>query len=205
MKGFRQRVVRTSSSYIARDGFLLHPRCSTPHTPTKSRLTGHFQHEQLSRAKDSNKSSKKKDSISGTASPSQASGPSGTDSRSPATSAQGTPTSSTTNVSDVRSRASAGSDTGSAGTLHPNSMHHAAQNLPNAPPGHAFMPQPPAGLQASAGGPGTPSRPGTHLNPSVVISPSAPVSLLCPSPVAIGRIRATASASLDDLFGCPLD
>lgn len=128
------------------------------------------QHEQLSRTKDKDKSSKKKDSTSGTASPSsQGTTLGGSDSRSPNNSNVGTPTSSSTNVSDVRSRAPP-AETGSLQT------NHAPQGLPNPPPaGHRFMPQPPNALQQSGiDGPGTPGRPG-HLAPTVVISPSAPV------------------------------
>jgi serine/threonine-protein phosphatase 2A regulatory subunit B' len=129
------------------------------------------QHEQLSRTKDKDKSSKKKDPTSGTASPSsQSTTLVGSDSRSPNNSNVGTPTSSSTNVSDVRSRA----PPAETGSLQAN---HAPQGLSNATPtAHRFMPQPPNPIQQSGiDGLGTPGRPG-HLAPTVVISPSAPVS-----------------------------
>lgn len=128
-----------------------------------------MQHDQLSRAKDSNKSSKKKDGTPGNASPiSQSSGLGGGDSRSPNSSNVATPTSSSTNVNDLRSRPP-GSESGVTGPHHPNSMHHGPQGLGAAGIGQHFMPQP--ALQGM-GGPGTPGRQG--LAPSVVISPSGP-------------------------------
>ncbi|KAK2766546.1 hypothetical protein FQN52_008167 [Onygenales sp. PD_12] len=132
-------------------------------------------HEQLSRAKDSNKSSKKKDSSSGTSSPSQnavsnASAP-GT---SPANSNHGTPTSSTTTVNDVKGKPGMQGDSGA-----PAGAIHNAQPQTNAPQGsQQFMPQAQnaGGLsgQMPANGPGTPIRQQQPLAPSVIISPSAP-------------------------------
>ncbi|KAK5159673.1 Serine/threonine-protein phosphatase 2A 56 kDa regulatory subunit delta isoform [Oleoguttula sp. CCFEE 6159] len=131
-------------------------------------------HEQLSRAKDSNKSSKKKDSSSGTSSPSHG----GSSTHSPAGSAHATPTSSTANLVDSRNKLPVGAD-------GPGASHNPAQpgqpglssSLPSA---QQFMPQQPTmnNVGGSAGGlgpggPGTPNRQ-HHIAPSVVISPSAP-------------------------------
>ncbi|KAL9617628.1 MAG: hypothetical protein Q9160_007594 [Pyrenula sp. 1 TL-2023] len=127
-------------------------------------------HDQLSRAKDSNKSSKKKDGTSGTASPSHASGSAGGHSQSPA----GTPSSSTTNVNDVRNKTLPAAETGSLTGGHANPSHQANQSQSNASAaGQIFTPQASTGSLPS-NGVGTPSRPGHGLAPSVVISPSAP-------------------------------
>jgi len=125
-----------------------------------------LRHEQLSRAKDSNKITKKgkgDTSSSGTASPSNPS---------PAGSAQATPTSSTHNLVDSRGKPSASSG-------QDNSDGRASQSASQTGGSHHnFMPpdaHPNAGL--SAGAPTTPGRFGGQvLPPSVVISPSAPVS-----------------------------
>ncbi|KAK5937171.1 serine/threonine-protein phosphatase 2A 56 kDa regulatory subunit delta isoform [Knufia obscura] len=115
-----------------------------------------FRARVLSRAKDSSKSSKKKDSSSGTASPLSSSTTLPGDARSPAGSNAPTPSSSSTNVSDTRARGSADSATGGS--------HNQAAQQPGSTPG-----PPNASTQSS-----TPGRPGNHIAPSVVISPSAP-------------------------------
>ncbi|KAJ5992165.1 hypothetical protein N7451_007889 [Penicillium sp. IBT 35674x] len=117
-------------------------------------------HEQLSRAKDANKSSKKKDTNStpqqqaslGIHPPQQSTSPN-----------QGTPTSSTTSLNDARGKSPddaspAVTPSGGAG----------------APTQH-YIPQG-AGLagQPVSNGPGTPTRQGQSVAPSVIISPSAP-------------------------------
>ncbi|EXJ93627.1 hypothetical protein A1O1_02019 [Capronia coronata CBS 617.96] len=126
-------------------------------------------HEQLSRAKESNKSSKKKDSSSATASPLSTSATlAGGESKSPNSSNAATPSSSTTNVNDVRSKNTPG-DSGAGGpanTLHPGILPSASGAA-----GQHYIPQ---GAGQGPGGPGTPSRQGGHLAPSVIISPSAP-------------------------------
>ncbi|EER41045.1 serine/threonine protein phosphatase [Histoplasma capsulatum H143] len=134
-------------------------------------------HEQLSRAKDSNKSSKKKDS-SGTSSPSQnttssSSGPT----PSPANSNHGTPTSSTTTVNDTKGRP--GMQGGNGGGIPVGVMHNNAQAQLSAPQSaQHFIPlgQNMGGHtgQLSGNGPGTPIRQPQSLAPSVIISPSAP-------------------------------
>ncbi|KAH7071365.1 phosphatase 2A regulatory B subunit-domain-containing protein [Paraphoma chrysanthemicola] len=129
-------------------------------------------HEQLSRAKEGNKSSKKKDSTSGTASPSQAA------SNSPSNSAQPTPSSSQTQLADARSKIQQPAADGvqpSTGSLQPGSAGPAGSTA-GAP---QFGGQQGAAGSNSAGapgasGPGTPHRMGQPLAPSVVISPSAP-------------------------------
>ncbi|KAF1812179.1 protein phosphatase 2A regulatory B subunit [Eremomyces bilateralis CBS 781.70] len=130
-------------------------------------------HEQLSRAKDSNRSSKKKDS-SGTASPSQ-----GGSSNSPANSAHATPTSSTTQLIDSRNKPLPGGDAPPGATSH-STPAPPTQGLPNSlNPGQSFSApqQSAAGVGGSPGGgsgPGTPHRPNVPITPSVIISPSAP-------------------------------
>ncbi|KIW12870.1 hypothetical protein PV08_08057 [Exophiala spinifera] len=126
-------------------------------------------HEQLSRAKDSNKSSKKKDSASGTASPvSSSTTLPGADSRSPNTSNAATPNSSSTNVSDVRGK---GSNNEAGLNTHGNTLHHTGHGQGTGAGSQHFISQ-------SAGhgpnGPNTPGRQGAHIPPSVIISPSAP-------------------------------
>ncbi|KAJ4339256.1 serine/threonine-protein phosphatase 2A 56 kDa regulatory subunit delta isoform [Didymella glomerata] len=117
-------------------------------------------HEQLSRAKDGNKSSKKKDSTSGTASPSQ-----GTSSP-----ANVTPSSSQTQLADARKSAPSADGQPSSGSLQPQ------QGAPGASAGAMFGG--PGGMTggagAGAGGAGTPHRMGQPLVPNVTISPSAP-------------------------------
>ncbi|KAI9712393.1 MAG: Serine/threonine-protein phosphatase 2A 56 kDa regulatory subunit delta isoform [Bogoriella megaspora] len=138
-------------------------------------------HEQLSRAKDSNKDRKKeKFSGSGTSSPSHA----GSANLSPSNSAQATPTSSTSNLVDSRNKPLPNTDgQGSGGTNGgaPNGPSGATGSLNS---GHSFTPQ--QGSQGNqvgspnshlgSGGPGTPSRGGggPSMSPSVVITPSAP-------------------------------
>ncbi|OJJ48998.1 hypothetical protein ASPZODRAFT_139951 [Penicilliopsis zonata CBS 506.65] len=116
-------------------------------------------HEQLSRAKDSNKSSKKKDASSQSPSQSQASIGihHGQQSASPN---HGTPTSSTTSVNDIKGKASTPDNASQTGLVpHPAAF---------APQGGAGM----AGQPASNNGPATPSRQGQPIAPSVIISPS---------------------------------
>ena len=115
------------------------------------------QHEQLSRAKDSSKSSKKKDSSSGTASPLSSSTTVQGDARSPVGSNNPTPSSSSTNVSDVRGRGNADS----VGALHPSNQSGIAAGTSGNPPN--------ASAQTA-----TPGRQSNNMPPSVVISPSAP-------------------------------
>ncbi|KAJ5908631.1 hypothetical protein N7495_001313 [Penicillium taxi] len=109
-------------------------------------------HEQLSRAKDGNKSSKKKDSNS---SSQQVGIQSSQQSVSPN---QSTPTSSTTSLNDARGRSP--EDASPAGT----------SGIPGAP---AQQLTPQAG-QSVSNGLGTPTRIGQSGAPSVIISPSAP-------------------------------
>jgi len=117
--------------------------------------------QRLSRAKDGNKSSKKKDSSSGTASPSQgASSP-----------ANVTPSSSQTQLADARKTAPSADGQPSSGSLQ--SGQHGA---PGAAGGAMFGG--PGGMTggaaAGAAGAGTPHRMGQSLVPNVTISPSAP-------------------------------
>ncbi|KAM0723595.1 hypothetical protein Q7P37_000582 [Cladosporium fusiforme] len=129
--------------------------------------------EQLSRTRDKdkegNKLAKKKDSSSGTASPQT--------NQSPAGSGQATPTSSTSNLVDSRSKSLPGPD-------GPNQTHPGAPNP--GPPGMSTHQTPSLVSQHGSyggaggtnagqpqGGPNTPARHGP-MNPSVVISPSAP-------------------------------
>ncbi|KAH8758702.1 protein phosphatase 2A regulatory B subunit [Hyaloscypha finlandica] len=132
-------------------------------------------HEQLSRAKDSNKSSKSKnkDSKDGTSSPSQGS------SREAAQSPVATPSSSTTALSDPRNKPLPPNDGGAlnASTSSP-ALQPQSGSINSLNPGHSTMANPDrfnsiGGGAPSAGGPGTPSRHG-QLPPSVIISPSAP-------------------------------
>ncbi|MCJ1233167.1 Serine/threonine-protein phosphatase 2A 56 kDa regulatory subunit delta isoform [Varicellaria rhodocarpa] len=139
-------------------------------------------HEQLSRAKDSSKSSKsRKDSNSGTASPSQSSGSITIGhAQSPVSSNHGTPTSSTTTLNDMRNKPLPPEENGSISNRHGNSLHASPQGTPNGiPRGESpFVPSQPLigglALPGSNGGPGTPTRSGQLLAPSVIISPSAP-------------------------------
>ena len=124
-------------------------------------MANRLQHEQLSRAKDSNKSSKKKDNTSGTASP-LSSTATGGESRSPNNSNTATPTSSTTNVSDVRAKGP-NNDSSAPNT---NAAHG-----PNAAAGGQHFP---THSTLNPGGQNTPGRGPGHMAPSVVISPSAP-------------------------------
>ncbi|KAI9834534.1 MAG: Serine/threonine-protein phosphatase 2A 56 kDa regulatory subunit delta isoform [Sarea resinae] len=134
-------------------------------------------HEQLSRAKDSNKSSKKKDSTSGTSSPSHNSaGPSG-HAQSPANSNHGTPTSSTTTLNDARGKPLAQGDGAVTGNNGINPAHGGQAGLSSSlSGGPQFVPQQQTavGVSGPPGGPSTPSRQGQPLPPSVIISPSAP-------------------------------
>ncbi|KAK4940254.1 serine/threonine-protein phosphatase 2A 56 kDa regulatory subunit delta isoform [Elasticomyces elasticus] len=126
-------------------------------------------HEQLSRAKDSNKSSKKKDSTSGTASPlSSSTTTGGGDSRSPNTSNAATPNSSSTNLNDNRGK---GTNNESGPASHSNTLHHGGHSATTGTAAQHFMPPAPG---HGPGGPGTPGRGGAHIAPSVIISPSAP-------------------------------
>lgn len=166
MKGFRQRVVcfgrRSSINLLADSMFLEHiPRKaheSTEHVLMK---------QQLSRAKDGNKISKKGkgDQPSGTASPHGTASPAG--------SASATPSSSTQNLVDSKSRTSTSSDTSNGG--------HAQPPTPDAVPSQPrmqFVSSQPGMTSTNANGPSTPGRfGGQQVPPSVVISPSAPVCM----------------------------
>ncbi|KIV86515.1 hypothetical protein, variant [Exophiala sideris] len=126
-------------------------------------------HEQLSRAKDSNKSSKKKDSTSGTASPlSSSTTTGGGDSRSPNASNAATPNSSSTNLNDNRGK---GTNNESGPASHSSTLHHGGHSATTGTAAQHFMPPAPG---HGPGGPGTPGRGGAHIAPSVIISPSAP-------------------------------
>ncbi|KAH3998570.1 serine/threonine-protein phosphatase 2A regulatory subunit [Parastagonospora nodorum] len=127
-------------------------------------------HEQLSRAKEGNKSSKKKDSTSGTSSPSQGA------SNSPSNSAQNTPSSSQTALADARSKIQPAADGTPVPGLQQPGQPAASGSLGGAPQFGAQqgMAGPSTAGNAGASGPGTPSRLGQPLAPSVVISPSAP-------------------------------
>ncbi|OJD14475.1 hypothetical protein AJ78_05186 [Emergomyces pasteurianus Ep9510] len=138
-------------------------------------------HDQLSRAKDSNKSSKKKDS-SGTSSPGQnttsnSSGPS----PSPANSNHGTPTSSTTTVNDTKGKPGMQGDNGGGGggTVPVGAIHNHAQAQLSAPQSAQHFMPPGQNMGVYTGHltrnePGTPIRQPQSLAPSVIISPSAP-------------------------------
>ncbi|KAJ5148577.1 Serine/threonine-protein phosphatase 2A 56 kDa regulatory subunit delta isoform [Penicillium atrosanguineum] len=122
-------------------------------------------HEQLSRAKDANKSSKKKDSNS-TSSGQASLGISNTQqSTSPN---QGTPTSSTTSLNDARKSPDDASPAGTPSGGNATAQHFTSQG--------AGIPGQPAN-----NGPGTPTRQGQPVAPSVIISPSAPVRSPSPS------------------------
>ncbi|KAJ5318067.1 hypothetical protein N7508_002575 [Penicillium antarcticum] len=115
-------------------------------------------HEQLSRAKDANKSSKKKDSSQnqsslGISQTQQSSSPN-----------QGTPTSSTTSLNDSRNK--------SPDNVPPAGAPAAGAPHPGTPVQH--MGQAGAAGQPASNGPGTPTRQGQPVAPSVIISPSAP-------------------------------
>ncbi|KAJ5223360.1 hypothetical protein N7468_007902 [Penicillium chermesinum] len=115
-------------------------------------------HEQLSRAKDGNKSSKKKDSTSASQSQSSLGIHQTQQSTSPN---QGTPTSSTTSLNDPRNKSP--DNASPAGTPSAGGS--------GAPVQH-YIPQ--GAGQPASNGPGTPTRQGQPVAPSVIISPSAP-------------------------------
>lgn len=97
MKGFRQRVVSLTSS--PPPPFSLPPLEQAASILLDLKANTHFQHEQLSRAKDANKSSKKKDTNS------QNQAALGIHQQQSASPNQGTPTSSSTSVNDTRGKA----------------------------------------------------------------------------------------------------
>ncbi|KAF9891501.1 hypothetical protein FE257_003968 [Aspergillus nanangensis] len=115
-------------------------------------------HEQLSRAKDANKSSKKKDSSQPSSqNPATLGAQHGQQSSSPN---QGTPTSSTTSVNDTRGKSP--DNASQAGVF---------------PPGQYYTPQGANGPGQPVNnheGPATPTKQGQPVAPSVIISPSAP-------------------------------
>ncbi|KAL5355668.1 phosphatase 2A regulatory B subunit-domain-containing protein [Aspergillus floccosus] len=114
-------------------------------------------HEQLSRAKDANKSSKKKDSSHSNSAQNQA--PLGIHHGQQSSSPNhGTPTSSTTSVNDTRGKSP---DNASQAGAYPPGQYYAPQG--------AGM----AGQPVNNGGPATPTKQG-QVAPSVIISPSAP-------------------------------
>ncbi|OAL25460.1 hypothetical protein AYO22_04779 [Fonsecaea multimorphosa] len=126
-------------------------------------------HEQLSRAKDGNKSSKKKDaSNSGTASPlSSSTTLAGGDSRSPNSSNTATPTSSSTNLNELRNK---GGNHEGANANHGTTQHHTGAAAGSGSLASHYMSQ---GSAHGSGGPGTATA-RHHIAPSVIISPSAP-------------------------------
>ncbi|KAH8591120.1 phosphatase 2A regulatory B subunit-domain-containing protein [Bisporella sp. PMI_857] len=129
-------------------------------------------HEQLSRSKDSSKSSKSKnkDSKDGTSSPSQASG-----SREAAQSPVATPSSSTTALNDPRNKPLPQTDGGPQNNVPLLQPQSGSINSLN--PGQSTIVAPDRfntmGGSTGGIGPGTPNRHG-QLPPSVIISPSAP-------------------------------
>ncbi|KAI9807124.1 MAG: Serine/threonine-protein phosphatase 2A 56 kDa regulatory subunit delta isoform [Sarcosagium campestre] len=137
-------------------------------------------HEQLSRAKDSNKSSRKKDSSSGTSSPSHAAGAaSAGHTGSPAGSNFATPVSSTSTLVDPRNKPLPAGENGPANSGHLNVAHsgQSSSSVTLSPNQQAItQPHGLGGLAASTGlGPsGTPTRQGGSLPPSVIVSPSVP-------------------------------
>ena len=115
---------------------------------------------------------KKKDSSSsGTASPQP--------NQSPAGSGQATPTGSTSNLVDARSKSLSGSDGPNQthpGAPNPGPPGMSTQQTPSlVPPHSSYSGSGGANAGLPQGGPNTPGRHG-GMNPSVVISPSAPVS-----------------------------
>ncbi|KZF20188.1 protein phosphatase 2A regulatory B subunit [Xylona heveae TC161] len=137
-----------------------------------------FRQRVLSRAKDPSKSSKKKDSSSGTASPSHGSSNTPVHSQSPSGSNHGTPTSSTTAVNDTRNKSVGPNEGSQAGGNHVHQSLPPQAGLPGAPSqNHSYINQQQAmagGAANPSGAPSTPGRQGLPLAPSVVISPSAP-------------------------------
>ncbi|KAL1959389.1 hypothetical protein VTO42DRAFT_2192 [Malbranchea cinnamomea] len=135
-----------------------------------------FRQRVLARAKDSNKSSKKKDSSSGS-SPSGQTAASNSPAQlsSPATSNHGTPSSSTLAVNDAKARPLIPKDNGGQPI---GAVHHGAQIMQTpAPQAAQFVTHPHAagmGAQMMSNGPGTPTRAPQPPAPSVIISPSAP-------------------------------
>ncbi|KAF2177508.1 protein phosphatase 2A regulatory B subunit [Zopfia rhizophila CBS 207.26] len=129
-----------------------------------------FRQRVLSRAKD-NKSSKKKESTSGTSSPSH-----GAPTHSPSGSAHATPTSSQTQLIDSRNKPLPSSDSsGNANSLQPGQPGVSS----SLGAGSQFSGQQGMIGLGSTGTPGssgssTPHRAGQPLAPSVIISPSAP-------------------------------
>ncbi|KAI9662780.1 MAG: Serine/threonine-protein phosphatase 2A 56 kDa regulatory subunit delta isoform [Trizodia sp. TS-e1964] len=136
-------------------------------------------HEQLSRSKDSNKPSKRKESNSGSSSPSNLSSTSTLLPQSPATSTHVTPTSSTTTLVDARNKPLPQGDA-SATTLN-NAAHSPQQTAMN-----PIVPS--QQLLGGLGGLGNAtnlinhSRQGASIAPSVIISPSVPADLPIPTP-----------------------
>ncbi|KAF2790411.1 serine/threonine protein phosphatase 2A [Melanomma pulvis-pyrius CBS 109.77] len=128
-------------------------------------------HEQLARATDK-KSSKKKESSSGTSSPSHGA------SNSPSGSAQVTPSSSQTTLPDSRNKPL---PSGESASGNPSALQPGQPGMPSAlgSASQQFGGNPAlSGLggagSAGTSGPGTPHRAGQPLAPSVIISPSAP-------------------------------
>ncbi|CZR69070.1 probable serine/threonine protein phosphatase 2A [Phialocephala subalpina] len=131
-------------------------------------------HDQLSRAKDPNKSSKSKnkgESKDGTSSPSQSNS-----AREAAQSPITTPSSSTTTLNDPRNKPLPPNDGGAsnANTSSP-ALQPQSGSINSLNPGHIGGQDRFNGMSGGppAGGPGTPNRHG-QLPPSVIISPSAP-------------------------------
>ncbi|KAI9733467.1 MAG: Serine/threonine-protein phosphatase 2A 56 kDa regulatory subunit delta isoform [Claussenomyces sp. TS43310] len=131
-------------------------------------------HEQLSRTKDANKSSKSKnkDSKEGTSSPSQSGS-----SREAAQSPAATPSTSTTSLNESRNKPLPNDGRNSPAGLAPASLTSSSSMSSLNAPQHP-LPAPDrfnttTSLSSGVGGPGTPNRNGP-LPPSVIISPSAP-------------------------------
>ncbi|KKA20543.1 Protein phosphatase regulatory subunit (Ssc1) [Rasamsonia emersonii CBS 393.64] len=145
-------------------------------------------HEQLSRAKDSNKSSKKRDSSNNSSSSSASSASQSHHAQSSASPNHLTPNSSTTSVNEIRGKQAPQADNASAGGINAAAVHHNAQGAVNpAPAGQHYIPQNQASAGSHAAGqaannnnnnnnvPATPTRQGLQpAPPSVVISPSGP-------------------------------
>ncbi|KIW07343.1 uncharacterized protein PV09_02191 [Verruconis gallopava] len=143
-------------------------------------------HEQLSRAKDSTKSSSKKTKDANSTASSGSASPSQGHAQSPATSNHGTPTSSTTQLVDPRNKPLPSNDNIGASSLH-GSLQPGQPGLNSSvTSGTQFSSLPSAqSTLGSSGVPnvvgamnhsnaGTPSRAPHHLPPSVVVSPSGP-------------------------------
>ncbi|KAI9731904.1 MAG: Serine/threonine-protein phosphatase 2A 56 kDa regulatory subunit delta isoform [Cirrosporium novae-zelandiae] len=139
-------------------------------------------HEQLSRAKDSNKSSKKnKNDREGTSSPHGSSSHSGR-AQSPANSAR-TAANNNNSSTDLRNKPLPGGDNGQPPSQRAPAVHHPS-GTPNAAGGPGFVQQEStsggAPTTTVTNGPNTPQRQNSQLGPSVIITPSAPAQHIPP-------------------------